>query len=59
MQDRARQAQALAAETAHDSTHELVVAGLNKLKESVKESSHVIDLLTSASDAAGQYAKRL
>ncbi|MEN3608241.1 hypothetical protein AAH979_01710 [Plantactinospora sp. ZYX-F-223] len=59
VQGRAEEARSLAAATAHDSAHPEVEAGLTRLKEALRESSRVTELIQSGAESARKYASRL
>jgi hypothetical protein len=59
VRDKIGQAQALATETTRGSSHDELDAGMEKLKEALKESTRVIGLLRTSAHAAGRYAARI
>jgi hypothetical protein len=59
VQGRAEEARSLAAATAHDSAHREIEAGMARLKEALRESSRVTELLRSGAESAHDYASRL
>lgn len=58
VQDQTRQAEALATAIFHDSTHEEVKAGLDKLRASLKEARRVTELLKQAVEAINVYTAK-
>jgi hypothetical protein len=59
VRDRTGEAHALAISTAHDSRHDELNSGLDKLGGALKEATKVIELLSTARDAANEYAAKL
>ncbi|MEO3924482.1 hypothetical protein ABGB07_11570 [Micromonosporaceae bacterium B7E4] len=59
VQGQAEEARTLAAATAHDSAHQDIEAGMARLKEALRESSRVAELLRSGAEAAHKYASKL
>jgi hypothetical protein len=59
VRDRTREAHAMAISTAHDSRHDELTSGLDKLGGALKEAAKVIELLGSARDSANEYVAKL
>ena len=59
VRERSEHAHASAAITAHDSSHKQIVDGLRKLREALRETSQVADLLRSGTEAASEYGEKL
>jgi hypothetical protein len=59
VREQSEHAHVSAATTAHDSNHQQIADGLRKLREALRESSRVADLLRSSTEAANEYGSKL